>query len=476
MEKYKIIDVLRSFSKKDLRRFNEFVKSPFFNKNNNNVRLLDSLSKFHPAFSGRKLNTENIFREIFPGEAFNYKKLNNIISDLYLLAERFLIQTDFESGEKCNKKGLLKQLRLKQLYRIYEQVYAAYLKKLVSQKYVDEEHFLRLYELNDEYLWYATIKKPNTELNILQAEFDNFIKYALTRILRFYSLMLHEKNQSNVSYNLTFFREITEHMKKNNYHEPIINLFATTVFLLETKDVKYYTELKTIKEKFFKSFSFEVQELIHIHLYDYAAYMVNFKCDDSYNRDMFEIHYEMINEKFINPNRLLFPNFMNIVKIACRVGEYDYTEKFIRDFSASIPENEKTNVLNFCYGTLEFYKGNFNEALRCLSKTNFRNFIFKVQVKILHLQICYKLGLTEQALTAIDTFRHYLSREENLLNEHREAYGMFLKLVSEMINLIETKNKKTMGFEKQRLIKETEKMPSNPFRIKVWLLEELNRK
>jgi hypothetical protein len=474
MDNYKIIDVLRTLNTKELRRFGEFVESPYFNKNKNVTSLFKAFSAYHPEYKNRNLTIENIYKKVFPGTKYDYHKINNVISDLYKLSEKFFAISHIENREYFIERNIFRELRSKELYKIYEQKHTAYIKELINRQHKDEDYYYYLYEINDEYLWYATIKKPNTELNILQTEFDYFFNYALIRLLRFYNLMLHEQNQNNVKYELTMLEEIMKFISEKNFSSSAINIFKTILLLLKTKDIKYYKQLWELKEKHFNEFRFDDQYLMFVHLYDFAAYMVNFKGDDSYNKDMFLIYKEMIEKNFMSPENFLYPNFMNVVKIACRVGEFDYAERVMKDFEPTLPVNEKENIIAFCMGTIAHSKGNLRDALKFFSKANFQNFIFKVQVKILLLKIYYKLKMYEEALGLIDTFKHFVSREENLLNEHKESYTQFLNLMTELIKA-EGQREEEKEYLISKIKKNAEAIPANPFRIKVWLLDELKR-
>ncbi len=475
MDNYKIIQVLRTFNKKELRRFGEFVKSPYFNKNSSVIALYDSLSKYHPNFKNKDLTIGNLHAAVFPSAEFDYHKINNVISDLYQLSEKFLAQAFIEQKDFYVERNLFRTFREKGLYKLYDQKHSEYMKKLIGRKHKDEQYFYYLYEMNDEYLWYATIRKPNTELNILQTEFDHFFRYALIRLLRFYNLMLHERNQNNVDFRLTMFNEIFEHIKENDFEDsPALMIFKTILLLLHSKDVMYFNKLKTLKEKYLDDFSDDDKHLVFIHLYDFAAYMVNFSGDNSYNIEMFNIYRELIDRKLMTPESFLYPNFMNVVKVACRVKEFEYAERFIEKFKVSIPKAELENVLEFCYGSISYSRGKLEVALKHFSRSNFQNFIFKVQVKIMLLKIYYYLKMYEQAEAMIDTFRHFVGREENLLSEHRDAYYQFLKLAGELIRVNESGGPDERDFRLKKIKSEAEKIPANPFRIKVWLLEELN--
>ena len=124
---------------------------------------------------------------------------------------------------------------------------------------------------------------------------------------------------------------------------------------------------------------------------------------------------------------------MNFVKTASAAGEFEWAEKFIEDYKSTIPAEERENVLNFCYGAIEHKKGNLEKALKYFSKSNFSNYILKVQVKILLCRVYYELEMYEQTLSMIDTFKHYLVREKMFVDEQKEAYLGFLKILTQLI-------------------------------------------
>jgi hypothetical protein len=144
------------------------------------------------------------------------------------------------------------------------------------------------------------------------------------------------------------------------------------------------------------------------------------------------------------------------------------------DFESYLPTTEKENIIAFCRGIIEYSRENLKSSLKYFSRTTFQNFIFKVQVKILQLKIYYRLHMYEEALGSIDSFKHYISREKNLLNEHRESYTQFLNLMSDLIKSAD-QPKTERGFVLSKIRKNAEKMPANPFRVKVWLLNQLEQ-
>ena len=81
--------------------------------------------------------------------------------------------------------------------------------------------------------------------------------------------------------------------------------------------------------------------------------------------------------------------------------------------------------------------------------------------------------MTEQVYQMVDTFKHYVSREKNLLPEHRDAYLDFLNCMARL-NKLKNEPGKEDEYELKKLKKNAEKIKFNPFLIKTWLIDELN--
>src|SRR5581483_11614366 len=86
-----IIELLKTFSAKEMKRFGELVQSPFFNKNKNVIALFDYLEKFHPNFPEKKIVKEKIYTKICKGEKYNDGRMRFFMAELKRLAEEYLV-------------------------------------------------------------------------------------------------------------------------------------------------------------------------------------------------------------------------------------------------------------------------------------------------------------------------------------------------------------------------------------------------
>ncbi|MFT7606032.1 MAG: hypothetical protein ACI8VT_003630, partial [Saprospiraceae bacterium] len=91
MKESKLIILLKSLSSVEFKLFYKFVKSPYYNVNNNLVNLYKLLSKYYPDFEHSKLTYQAIFTSLFPREGFDIQRLRVLFHRLTKLVESFLV-------------------------------------------------------------------------------------------------------------------------------------------------------------------------------------------------------------------------------------------------------------------------------------------------------------------------------------------------------------------------------------------------
>ena len=82
MNKSSLIEILRSFDKEELTKFEDFLNSPYHNKNRNTLRLFTVVKKYFPNFKSEELNKEIVWKKLFPDKDYNYGVMKNQIHEL----------------------------------------------------------------------------------------------------------------------------------------------------------------------------------------------------------------------------------------------------------------------------------------------------------------------------------------------------------------------------------------------------------
>ena len=91
MLKSSLLEIIRTFTPKVLINFEDFVNSPYFNKNINVINLFAEIKKYAPEFNQENLEKEKVWGKIFPAKEYNYGIIKNLIHDLNKLCETFLL-------------------------------------------------------------------------------------------------------------------------------------------------------------------------------------------------------------------------------------------------------------------------------------------------------------------------------------------------------------------------------------------------
>jgi len=92
MKDSKLIKILKTFSPEEIKSFEKFITSPYFNTVKNYLFFFKELIKFYPDFNDDRLNGELIYRKLYKGKPFNKQVMWNLNSKLEDLANEFLEQ------------------------------------------------------------------------------------------------------------------------------------------------------------------------------------------------------------------------------------------------------------------------------------------------------------------------------------------------------------------------------------------------
>jgi hypothetical protein len=115
----KAIDLVKTFSEDEFKKFGLFVSSPYFNKENIQVNFFDILKKYHPEFDNRNFVKEKVFRRLYPGKKYNDGVMRNILSKTLDLAENFISIQNLQSNEFNCSLALIRELSNRKIGNLF---------------------------------------------------------------------------------------------------------------------------------------------------------------------------------------------------------------------------------------------------------------------------------------------------------------------------------------------------------------------
>ncbi|MGH2575806.1 MAG: hypothetical protein ACRDFC_08930 [Ignavibacteria bacterium] len=469
MENSKLIQLLKSLSLEEFRRFGQFVSSPFFNRLKNVIKFYEVLKKYYPEFSNRNLIAEKVFIKIFPEETFKYAKMKNLESDLLKLCEEYLSFIGFRENRYETDKFLLTELRKRKLIKLFESNYKRANKNLENSKYKDENFYFIKFILENQNILNITNNKLYYDQEALQRQLDYFIDFFLLQVLRLYSFMVHQKKYLyDFDFSLTFLDEVVNYISKNaNGIKPLILLQFNDMMLSLKGEEIYYKNLKDMTDKY--SDIIDPTELYNI--YASLSRFLQLKYDENSNKyidEIFEL-YKTILKKGIFKSYFHMSNifFIKTADFALRKKDYKFLEDFINEYKDRLPPEHTSNTLNYCSALRYFYEKNYNQALEKLSTVDTQDYSYKLIIKSLSLRIFYELNSIDSIESLVDTFRHFILNNKLVPDIVKNDYLNFVNYFNRLHKIRNDIESEDIGFFKKEIAGRQD------IALKYWLLEKI---
>lgn len=475
MNKSTVVEILRTFTTDELKEFEDFVSSPYFNKNKSINKLYGVIKKYHADFESDDIKKENLWKKVYQGKKYNYGTMKNLIFDLNKMVFKFIELKRHFSKENEIDVNFLEEFKSRNLKSLFIKKLQEAKKKASSAKF-DKNYFYFKYMLE------------HVEKTFIDYEFQYDIKAiedftALNENLSlfyFYSFFYDSYNKFSVNLfspnalNREYYNEILSWYEKSphkNDFAEMIYLCFKLVYDFENKE-NYYK----LKELFFEN----SQQMGRAIKYDIVSALLNF-CRDNFRR----LNNDFIKDEFIYVKHLLEEDlykesgfgwldqylFMTSVITACDAGEFIWAHKFIEKYNDRLLEKIRNQYYNFAHITLNMKQKKYEEALKYLSQCESINEADKMNLRLYQFVIYYEFGYQEEIKYLTDTTNHYLKKSKIHRPFYKSAFKLFMdsvnKLVSYKCEVDEKKKNKHDLFLIKQLIDENK--IANP----KWILEKI---
>lgn len=190
-----LVGLLKTLSSEETDRFDKFVQSPYHNSIANLRKLLPEIRKHAPEYAGERFSREEVWKGIFPGKKFNYGILKNLIHELTVLLQKFLVAEAVESNANLKERLLIEQLIIRDAGSLSEKKQREHWKKFNTGKDPDSK-----YAIQESYLdasnifWLKTSYDKIRKLKIPGA--SEYYLGAAYSTISYFSIICNEYNNA----------------------------------------------------------------------------------------------------------------------------------------------------------------------------------------------------------------------------------------------------------------------------------------
>lgn len=466
MGKSKIATILTTFSVTEMQHFRDFVASPYFNKKEELVRLLDLLAEDGADDRSKK----TLYQGLFPKKPYDDKHFRYLTSDLSKLAERFMVLRRLDDDPLRAEFDLLDAYLNRGLDKYYLQVRKKIRQQLEKADFHDGSYFLHQLRLADiDERRFGEKLQRRFDLSIQYA--SNYLDcYYFTKKLKYSCDMLDRQALLQGEYQLNLSPGLIDHLKKNEFfQQDLIALYHTVLIALQEEDKEaHFSRLKALLIS--HSEQIAPAELKEFYFYgiNYCARKIR-QGKEKYVTEALDLYMDGIDQGILIEKNHLTPwTFTNIVKLALRLKRYAWIETFIHRYADMLPAEFRQNALHYNLAELFYYTQDYDQALDHLNKVKWSDLNFYLGARVILAKVYYETGEEEALLSLIASFTIFLKRNKEISNQLKKTYLNFCEILFQLM-----KRKKRKLEPLREKIQKTELLTD-----RAWLgatLEEMSR-
>ncbi len=489
----KLIEILKTFDKAELKKFRRFISSDYFNTNDSIVKLFKIIAVFYPDFDlhDKKLSPEDIFKKIYGQRKYDDKTYRYLLSSLYNLLEKYLAVASFERNDIEMKKYIIDDLTERRLFGPAGKNLIALESSLDQNNHIGGEYIYNKEDISlfwHQLYFLSNMQEPILEKRYEQGElqmFSSFVELShiyqiLHQVSHSYNLPLRDNIVFEYLRNINY-KKILEYIEQNenNGTEIAVNgrlikvlkiYLCFMITMLEDKDEEYFSKMNDYVGLYSDLFGRNELQNLHLMLATCCNRKRTAINDEKYQRINFEIIkraaaldlYTTYTAQYMDVN-----NFIIIFQTALQLNESDWAAEFLRKYGEQISPEYSEDMIGYSFAELFFNKKQFERSLGSLSKVKLKLFRLKIPVKVLMLKLYYELGYIEEAYSLIDSFTHFLTSNKKIRKNEVNNYLRFLNFYRELLKAKAASGNSRINKEiKNELLRES-LLP-----YKAWLIEK----
>lgn len=470
-----VIEILKTFSKEEMKEFRDFVRSPYHNKRKAVEQLFELIQKHYPEFDSLNLSKEKIFQKLFPGKKYNDSTLRVLSHYLSELAENFIAHSMLSKNPFEYSMALRKNLYDKKLYKLVEKSILNSEKELDSISIDAEDFYFNKYRLeNDRVFYWFSSNYASYDKSVINSDWEDVYKqlnnFYLIKVLTMYLNTLGKHRIYNSDFHSKKFKQSFYEINKNELEDiPAAKIFYCLIkMFLEFSDESNFYKAKELLKKYKSVLNSYDRIGAYVNLNTYCIQKIT-EGISKFEEERFAIYQDELEEKsfYLGDGTISPIFFRNVVLAGLSLNKLDWTRNFILKYKGELNKKYRNNYFNLCMALYEFASGNFETALELNSKIVYDELYIKLYSKVLQLQIYFELGIYDTLSDSIESFRQFLHNDKLIPEVRKKQFTNFHKFLKQILILKSGKNNFEIDIQEMKLHDEKDVIN------KSWLLKKV---
>jgi hypothetical protein len=418
-----LVQLLRALQPHDVPRLRKFLQSPYFNRRDDVLKLYEILLDYRKT-DFADFDKRPTFQKLFPGESYDNRRFNHLLSYLTALVERYFAVEELLADEPLVRLRHVRALRRRNIGQQFERDIAQLERDHAATPHRNAAFYLYEYELHSErFAWEALRTRAAVER--VPAAARALANYFMLENLRWASTAASARavRAASHDYPVPLADVVLEASAGIAETEnPALALLRLSVLTLSDNE----------NEAHFRALRAEIDR--HIGLLPPAeardVYMaaINFairrhnRGEAAYTREAFALYREALERDVLAENgRLPKYTFINVFNLAELAGEHAWARGFLDRFATLLPEADRENIRRYALALQHFRAADYTRVLELVRSVEFTEPFIHLDIRKMLLRSYFELGEWPALASLLDSFQIYLRRRRDL-GYHREGY------------------------------------------------------
>ncbi|MEM9920205.1 MAG: hypothetical protein AAF990_19060, partial [Bacteroidota bacterium] len=389
----KFVRMLQSWQPEELKAFDRWLRSPWCNTNKNLVQLFEQLRKYYPGFSGKRLDKEKLFKLILPNGKFSDRRMNNLLSEAYLAAEKFLAFQNLEQNQQLKERLLLQELQRRHLDEWFFKEAQKNIQQLEEKPIKQWEEDLALYQMNRQIYHHPhqVLRLQPGAPTIVKMDQQIDLVYLLEKATIINEMLFRNRILKNEQHEVAEALSRWQAASKDLSH-PAIDLYKMRFDYVAEEKLEQYQALRQHFLESYEQLNQKEQKTHLISLINDSMRLI--KSGELDVTDCLPLYQLGLNLGILmHQGKLSRNTFTLIVSASNTKGSFDYTQKFIEHYVGHLDESIQTDCAQWAKAHTAYWQKDLEASLDLLQRYRFKIPYLQLISRVLHTQVYFDLFL-----------------------------------------------------------------------------------
>lgn len=437
MNNSRLFRVLRTLSPSELRQFADFVASPYFNKHKRLPKLLKLIAAHAPEYTSPKLNEGYLFERLFPGEPLRVQRMRDDLSLLYRLLKQYLAHQFLSRNSVEEELLYLEELFIRNelhVFGLQTRSMEQQLDQTPDRSWIYYRQRFQLANLVNQAYGLQQNRKAD---NSLQEKLDAFDIYYLSLKLKESCEAFNRKFILNSEVQLHLLPEIEKLMEDQDapFHQvPVLRLYYRIYRSFKEENEETFDQMKQALEEVAPMLAPTEARAAYKFAQNFCIRHIN-RGEKAYQQRLFGLYQKLLSSEIILQQGILaHSDFKNIVTLALRLKEINWTKEFIASYSPSINTSHRSNAIGYAEALFLAESGQKRLAIRKLNSVSFSDVFYDLSARHLLARTYWEEGEEEALRYHLNAFQLFLLRAKKISPAKKQDHTNFLRILKGMLD------------------------------------------